>query len=428
MTTLVLFVALIVCLLLRVPIGISLGLSAVAAILQSDVVSLRYLAQSMTTGLDSFPLMAVPFFILAGELMGTGGISRRLLGAANAFVGATTGGMALVTILGCMFFAAISGSGPATVAAIGGIMVPEMLRQGYDKRFVCGLIATAGAIGVIIPPSIPMVIYAVAVNTSISDMFIGGIFPGILIGSLLMGWAYIYSRKRGYRCDDQRVPWAKRFAIFWEAKWALLVPVVILGGIYSGVFTPTEAAAIAVIYGLVVGLFVYRDLKLKDIPQILSRSALTTATILIIIGTATAFGRILTINRVPDTLANGISSFSSSPLIVLLLVMLLLLFVGCIMETLAAIIILAPILLPVVMGVQVDVIHFGIMMVTNLAIGFITPPLGVNLFVTCGIADISLDEMAKAILPWIGVMLLAQALIVIFPQITMVLVHLLNAN
>ncbi len=428
MTTLVLFLALIVCLLLRVPIGISLGLSALAAIAHSDVVSFRYLAQSMTTGLDSFPLMAVPFFILAGELMGTGGISHRLLGAANAFVGSLTGGMALVTILGCMFFAAISGSGPATVAAIGGIMVPEMLRQGYDKRFVCGLIATAGAIGVIIPPSIPMVIYAVAVNRSISDMFIGGIIPGMLIGGLLMGWAWLYSKKRGYRNADQTVPWSKRLAILWDAKWALLVPVVILGGIYSGVFTPTEAAAIAVIYGLVVGMFIYKDLHWKDIPKIFSRSALTTATILIIIGTATAFGRILTINRVPDTLAQSISAFSGTPLMVMLLVMLLLLFVGCIMETLAAIIILAPILLPVMLGVQINAIHFGIMMVANLAIGFITPPLGVNLFVTCGIADISLDEMSKAILPWIAVMLLALGLIVIFPQLSLFLVQLLNAR
>ncbi len=428
MTTLVLFLALIVCLLLRVPIGISLGLSAMAAIMQSDVVSLRYLAQSMTTGLDSFPLMAVPFFILAGELMGTGGISRRLLGTANAFVGSLTGGMALVTILGCMFFAAISGSGPATVAAIGGIMVPEMLRQGYDKRFVCGLIATAGAIGVIIPPSIPMVIYAVAVNRSISDMFIGGILPGVLIGTLLMGWAWFYSKRKGYRNVDHVVPWSERFSILWDAKWALLVPVVILGGIYSGVFTPTEAAAIAVIYGLVVGMFVYKDLHWKDIPSIFSRSALTTATILIIIGTATAFGRILTINRVPDLLAQSIAHFSSTPLVVMLLIMLLLLFVGCIMETLAAIIILAPILLPVVLGVDVNAIHFGIMMVANLAIGFITPPLGVNLFVTCGIADISLDEMSKAILPWIAVMLVALGLIVLFPDISLVLVNLLNAR
>lgn len=428
MTTFILFLTLIVCLLLRVPIGISLGISAVAAIAHSDIVSFRYLAQSMTTSLDSFPLMAVPFFILAGELMGTGGISRRLLGVANAFVGGLTGGMALVTVLGCMFFAAISGSGPATVAAIGGIVVPEMLRQGYDKRFVCGLIATAGAIGVIIPPSIPMVIYAVAVNRSISDMFIAGIFPGLLIGFMLMGWAWFYSRRKGYRCVDSVVPFKQRFALFWEAKWALLVPVVILGGIYSGVFTPTEAAAVAVIYGLVVGMFVYRDLSFKDVPRIFANSALTTATILIIIGTATAFGRILTLNRVPDMLAQSIASFSSSPLVVMLLVMMLLLFVGCIMETLAAIIILAPILLPVVEGVNVDPIHFGIAMVANLAIGFITPPLGVNLFVTCGMANISLDEMSKAIMPWICVMLVALGLIVVFPQISLFMVDLLKAH
>lgn len=428
MTTFILFLALFVCLLLRVPIGISLGLSAVAALLHADVVSFRYLAQSMITSLDSFPLMAVPFFILAGELMGTGGISRRLLGVANAFVGGMTGGMAMVTVLGCMFFAAISGSGPATVAAIGGIVVPEMLRQGYDRRFICGLIATAGSIGVIIPPSIPMVIYAVAVNKSISDMFIAGVFPGLLIGGLLMGWAWFYSRRHGYRCSDTKMHMRDRLRITWEAKWALLVPVVILGGIYSGVFTPTEAAAVAVIYGFIVGLFVYRDLKWRALPHILANSALTTATILIIIGTATTFGRILTLNRVPDMLAQGIAGFSSSYLVVMLLIMVLLLFVGCFMETLAAIIILAPILLPVAEGVGVNAIHFGIMMITNLAIGFITPPLGVNLFVTCGIGNISLDEMSKAILPWIAVMLVALGLVVIFPDISLYLVRLINVR
>ncbi|GAB7079421.1 TRAP transporter large permease [Megalodesulfovibrio paquesii] len=428
MTSLILFAALVVCLFLRVPIGISLGLSAVAAIAHSNIVSFRYLAQSMTTSLDSFPLMAVPFFILAGELMGTGGISRRLLGAANAFVGRMTGGMALVTVLGCMFFAAISGSGPATVAAIGGIVVPEMLRQGYDRRFTCGLIATAGAIGVIIPPSIPMVIYAVAVNKSITDMFIGGVFPGLLIGGLLMAWAWFYSRKKGYRYDHDAVPLRQRLAVIWEAKWALLVPVVILGGIYSGVFTPTEAAAVAVIYGFVVGMFVYKDLHWKTLPKIFADSALTTSTVLVIIGTATVFGRILTLNRVPDLLAQSIASFSHVPLVVILLIMLLLLFVGCIMETLAAIIILAPILLPVAEAVGIDPIHFGIMMVVNLAIGFITPPLGVNLFVTCGIGKISLDEMSKAIIPWIIVMLVSLALVVTIPDISLFLVHLLNAR
>lgn len=424
MTTFVLFITLVICLLMRVPIGISLGLSAMAAIAQSDIVSFRYLAQSMTTSLDSFPLMAVPFFILAGELMGTGGISRRLLGTANAFVGNLTGGMALVTVLGCMFFAAISGSAPATVAAIGGIVVPEMLRQGYDRSFICGLIATAGAIGVIIPPSIPMVIYAVAVNKSISDMFIAGIFPGLFIGSMLMAWAYIYSKKKNYRCMDESKPMKDRFAVLWEAKWALLVPVVILGGIYSGVFTPTEAAAVAVIYGFVIGMFVYRDLEWAALPRIFANSALTSATILIIIGTATTFGRILTLNRVPDMLATSIANFSHVPLIVLLLIMLLLLFVGCIMETLAAIIILAPILLPVVGAVDINPIHFGIMMVVNLAIGFITPPLGVNLFVTCSIGNISLDKMSKAIIPWIIVMLISLAVVVVFPQLSLYLINL----
>lgn len=426
MTTAILFLTLFICLILRVPIGISLGISAVAAILHSDIVSLRYLAQSMTTSMDSFPLMAVPFFILAGELMGTGGISKRLMGAANAFLGNVSGGMALVTVVCCMFFAAISGSGPATVAAIGGIILPEMLRQGYDKRFACGLIATAGSIGVIIPPSIPMVIYGVAVNVSISDMFISGIVPGLLIGFLLMIWAYIYSKKKGYIGDSGYIPYRQRFTILWEAKWALLVPIIILGGIYSGIFTPTEAAAVAVIYGMIVGVFVYKDLKIKDVPQVVANSALTTATVLIIIGTATAFGRILTLNRVPDALATNIASFSTNPTVILLLITLLLFVVGCFMETLASIIILAPILMPVAVAVGIDPIHLGIVMITTLAIGFVTPPLGVNLFVTCGIANISLEEITKGVLPWIGVMIVALALLLLIPQLSLFLVAILK--
>lgn len=423
MTTTILFVTLLICLILRVPIGISLGVSAVAAIWHSDVVSVRYLAQSMTTSMDSFPLMAVPFFILAGDLMGTGGISNRLMGAANAFLGNVTGGLALVAVACCMFFAAISGSGPATVAAIGGIVLPEMLRQGYDKRFACGLIATAGSIGVIIPPSIPMVIYGVAVNVSISDMFLAGVIPGLLIGLLLMLWAYAASKRYGYTGTGVHVPYKERFAILWEAKWALLVPIIILGGIYSGVFTPTEAAAIAVIYGMIVGLFVYKDLKFKDIPQVVANSALTTATVLIIIGTATAFGRILTLNRVPDMLATNIASFSTNATVVLLLIALLLLIVGCFMETLASIIILAPILYPVAMAVGIDPIHLGIVMISTLALGFVTPPLGVNLFVTCGIANISLDQITRGVLPWIGVMLVALLIILFVPQLSLVLVN-----
>ena len=424
MTVAILFSSLFACLILRAPIAIALGMASLVAIQYSGAVSLRYVATSMTTALDNFPLMGVPFFVLAGELMSTGGISKRLLDVANAFLGKVTGGTAVVTVVACMFFAAISGSGPATVAAVGCMMVPEMMRQGYDKKFACGLIASAGTIGVIIPPSVPMIIYAVSTSeVSISDMFMAGVFPGLLVGCVLILWAYAYSRAKGYKGDATyaEMPLAAKMRMVWQAKWALLVPVVILGGIYGGIFTPTEAAAVAVGYGFIVGKFIYRDLEWGDILPTICRSALTGATIMIIIGCATGFGRILAIHRVPETLAHSISAFSHSAFLVMTLTMLLLLVVGCFMEALAAINILAPILLPVAKLVGVDPVHFGIAMVVNLSIGYITPPLGVNLFVTCGIANISLDELSKSILPWLGMLLIALALIVAFPQISMFL-------
>ncbi|SBW02886.1 C4-dicarboxylate transport system (Permease large protein) [uncultured Alphaproteobacteria bacterium] len=424
MTTSILFSVLVLCLIARVPIGISLGIAALSTISYSGIVTTRYLAQTLTTSLDSFPLMAVPFFILAGDLMGTGGISRRLILVANTFLGGVTGGMAIVTVTACMAFAAISGSGPATVAAIGGLVIPEMLRQGYDKRFVCGLIAAAGTIGVIIPPSIPMVIYSVVVSSSISRMFMAGIIPGLLVGAGLVGYAYWYSRRMGYRFPAPATTFAQKFAVVREAKWALAVPVIILGGIYGGVFTPTEAAAIAVIYGFVMGKFVYRELSWSDVPRTIANSALTTATILIIIGTATSFGRILTLEHIPDTIASAIAQLSS-PVLIMLLIVTLLLFVGCFMETLASIIILAPILLPIALNLGLDPTYFGIVMVVGLAIGFVTPPLGVNLFVTCGIADIPLDTLSRAILPWIGVLVTCLLLITLFPGLSLFLPRLL---
>ena len=419
MVAAVLFGCFVIFLIIQVPIGISLGAASLITIWYSGLVKINYLAQSLTTATDSFPLMAVPFFILAGGLMGEGGISRRLLDTAGVLVGRMTGGLSLMTIMACMFFAAISGSSPATVAAIGGIMLPAMVKEGYDKGFSAGLVATSGSIGVIIPPSIPMVIFCVAAEkVSISDLFIAGIFPGLLIGCLLLAWAYIQSKRKGWKSTAKPLPAKEALKVVVDSIWALLVPVIILGGIYGGIFTPTEAAAVAVVYGFVVGVFVYKDLKLKDVPQVVINAGLTTATVLVIIGTATTFGRILTLERVPQTLVQMMTAFTDSPMVILLLMNLLLLLVGCFMETLAAIIILAPILLPVAMAVGIDPIHFGIIMVVNLAIGFITPPLGVNLFVTCGISKQSIEEVSKAVVPWFFVMLTALVIIILFPGLS----------
>jgi C4-dicarboxylate transporter DctM subunit len=421
MATPVLFITFIVCLAINVPIGAALGVASLAAIIVSPVMNISLLTRSLVTAIDSFPLMAVPFFILAGEIMGRGGISLRLLNTARVLFGRFTGGYGLVTVATCMFFAAISGSGPATVAAIGSLMIPSMVDKGYAKGYASAIVSAAGSIGVIIPPSIPMVVYSVAVGTSISTLFIAGVLPGLLIGFALMIINYIISRKKGYAGEVERYTTAEKVKVLWDSKWSLLVPIIILGGIYGGIFTPTEAAVVAVLYGLIIGIFVYRDIKTREVYDIFRQAALTTATAMIILGSATAFGRILTREQIPTHLANMIISFTDSRIVILLLINILLLIVGCFMETLAAILILAPILLPVVTRVGVDPIHFGIIMVVNLAIGFITPPVGVNLFVACGIAKISLEDISRSILKPLIVMIIVLLFITYIPQISLFL-------
>ncbi|WP_368503918.1 TRAP transporter large permease [Alkalihalophilus sp. As8PL] len=419
MTAIVLFASFALFLFLSVPIGIALGLATLVTILYSGSIPVEFLVQGLITSVDSFPLMAVPFFILAGEIMGKGGISNRLFLFANSIVGNKTGGFAIATIITCMFFAAISGSGPATVAAIGGIMIPAMVRQGYDKKFATALVAAAGSLGVIIPPSIPMVIYGVVGSASIGDMFIAGIIPGVLVGMGLMIYAYFHSKKKGYVGSPEKTSLKNILRSAWEAKWALLIPVIILGGIYGGIFTPTEAAVIAVVYGLIAGLLLYRELKIKDLPRVFADAALTTSTVLIIVGSATAFGRLLTIEQIPNQVAEAMLTISENPIVLILLITVLLLIVGCFMDTLAAIIILTPILLPIAVNLGYDPIHFGIIMVVNLAIGFITPPLGVNLFVGSGISGLSIETLSKAIIPFFVAMLATLLLIVFIPELSL---------
>lgn len=422
MTATLLFGSFALFLLLSVPIGIALGLATVITILITGVIPIDFLAKEMVNAVDSFPLMAVPFFILAGEIMGQGGISDRLFHVADTLVGHKTGGFAIATIITCMFFAAISGSGPATVAAIGGIMIPAMERVGYDRRFATATVAAAGSLGVIIPPSIPMVIYGVVGSVSIGGLFIAGIFPGLIVGLALIAWTYIHSRKMGYKGREQKASLAELWKAVWDAKWALIMPIIILGGIYGGIFTPTEAAVIAVVYGLIAGLILYRELKFTQLPSVAFNAALTTATILIIVGTATAFGRLLTIAQIPDQVAQLMLAISESDLVLILLINLFLLIVGCFMDTLAAIIILTPILLPIALNLGYDPIHFGIIMVVNLAIGFITPPLGVNLFVGSGISGLSIEALSKAILPFFIAMILSLLLIIFIPQLSLFLI------
>lgn len=396
MISLILFGLFIVFLLLSVPIAIALGLASTAALIVSGKVGINFVPQGLVTAIDSFPLMAVPFFILSGELMGHGGLSQRLLNVGKIFFGRYSGGLAIIAVATCVFFAAISGSGPATVAAIGALLFPAMLREGYRPSFSAGLVASAGSLGVIIPPSIPMVIYATTANVSVTKMFMAGVIPGLLIGLALILYAWLQSRADGQKPSPDRVTGREALAILWDAKWALFVPIIILGGIYGGVFTPTEAAAVGVVYGLIVGLLIYRELKLSALYRIFASAALTTATIMLIVGTATTFGRVLAIERIPMMLADLITSTVSDPLVLLFLINVLLLMIGSFMETLAAIIIMTPILLPLAVALGISPEHFGIVMIVNLAIGMVTPPVGVNLFVASRVANISLTEVVRS--------------------------------
>lgn len=426
MTVALLFGSFIFFLVLSVPIAIALGLASIVTIYGVQPISVEAFTQTMIQGLNSFPLMAVPLFTFAGDIMGRGGISKRLLNVAGVFFGRWTGGLGVVSIVTCLFFAAISGTGSATVAAIGVIMIPAMLAKNYDKTFAGALVATAGTVGTLIPPSICMVIYAVAAGVSVTGMFTAGIGPGLLVGLALIVYTFYYSKKNGYKGDERKYTFKEIVEIFKDAIPALMVPVIILGGIYGGVFTPTEAAAIACVYGIIVSVFVYKEVKISELPFIGFNACLLCAAVLVIIGISSGFGRILTITQVPISIANFILSITSNKILILLLINVLLLIVGTFMETNAAIIILVPILLPVVTALGVNPVQFGLIMVLNLAIGFVTPPLGANLFMACQISDIKFDDLAKAILPWILVMIVVLLLVTFIPAISLTLPKLLG--
>lgn len=421
MVAAVLFIALVVTLVLNMPVGIAIGVSSLCAILADGRISSLYIVQQLVTSADSFPLMAIPLFILAGELMGAGGVSKRLLNVCNVFLGRFTGGLATVTIVLCMFFAAVSGSGPATVAAIGSMVIPTMLDKGYSKSFTLALIATAGSIGVIIPPSISMVIYGVSTSTSISSLFMAGFLPGILIGFSLIVVSYLYCKKQGWKGDERKYTAKEKLAAIWDAKWALLNPIIILGGIYAGIFTPTEAAAVAAVYAFICGAFIYREFNIKEMFATIGNACNTTGTTMVIIGCATAFTKILTIEKIPGAITNGIINFTDNKILILLLINVLLLIVGCFMDTTPAMMVLAPILLPIAAQFGVDPIHFGIVMVVNLAIGFITPPLGINLFVASRVGRSDLETVCSGIIKFILVMVVDLLLITFIPAISMTL-------
>jgi len=413
------------CVFASVPIGFSIGLSVVAYALATGSVNMGYIASGLFASCDSFPLMAIPFFILSGALMEGGGLSKRLVLFFDSLVGHLTGGLAIVTVITCMFFGAISGSGPATTAAVGAIMVPTMVEKGYDKKFAMALVAASGCLGVIIPPSIPMVSYGISVNASIATMFMGGFLPGIVLGTLLIITAVYVCKKNGFTGNGEQFSWKKVGASFKDAFWAILSPVIILGGIYSGVFTPTEAAVVSVVYALFVGIFAYKELNTKNIYKKFAEAACTHGTVNIIVGTSTILGRVLTLEQIPDAVATSMIGFTDNKIIIMLIINLLL-GCGCLLETNSSILILAPILYPVAASFGVDIVHFGIIMVVNLAIGFITPPVGVNLFVACGIGNIPFAELVKKIIPFLLVLLVGLLLITYIPAITLTIPRILG--
>ena len=395
----VLFGSMFVLMFLSVPIGIVLGASVIITLLYTGTIPLLMVAQNAFAALDSFPLLAIPFFILAGSLMGYGGISRRLVMLAEALIGAITGGLAMVTITACMFFAAISGSAPATVSAIGSFMIPAMKEKRYDEDFAAALTAIAGSIGAIIPPSIPFVLYGVISGASIGELFISGIVPGILVGIALMIVSYFIAKKRNWMVSTERIPLLQALR---ESIWALFVPIIILGGIYGGIFTPTEAAVVASVYALVIGKFVYKELDFKVMYEAFKEASLVNGATSFMIGFSMSFAAFITMEQIPVKITEMMLSISSSTIVILLLINILLLIVGCFVDTISATIVLTPILLPIVTKLGMDPVHFGLQMVIAFCIGYVTPPYGCNLFVASAISNVSVIRISKAVLPMVA--------------------------
>lgn len=423
-----LFILFVVFLIIAIPVGITLGITAVLPHVfdPSFTVGAKYLIRAMFGGLDSFPLLAVPMFVLSGIIMAKGGISRKIFDIFAYFFGRFTAGLPCAVIVTCLFYGAISGSAPATVAAVGSMTIPILIGLGYDKTFSTSLVAVAGGLGVIIPPSIPFIMFGMASGASVSNLFLAGIIPGFVIALLLMSYAVFYCRKNGE--DKARIEeeigklHEKGFGkVFKESFWAILSPVIVLGCIYTGVTSPTEAAVISVYYALIVSLFIYKEIKFSDLWSILVEAIKTFTPILFILATSTAFSRVLTLMQVPQTVSAFILGNFSSKVVILLVINVFLLIVGMVMDTTPAILILTPILLPIAQSIGVDPIQFGVIMVVNLAIGFVTPPIGVNLFVASALTDVPVMEIAKKALPMIALFLIALLLFTFVPAFSLAL-------
>ncbi len=402
---------------LSVPVAVSIGLASLLGVGHEGMTWL-VVAQQIYAALDKYPLVAVPFFILAGNLMEAGGISERMVDFAKSLVGGLQGGLAITCVLTCMIFAAVAGSSVATTFAVGAILIPAMLRHGYPRPFAASLQASAAELGVVIPPSVPMILFAVSTDTSVGELFIAGVGPGILIAGALMLYVWLYAKRYGYGKNDGvgRLPVGASFRRAWMA---LLMPVIILGGIYGGVFTPTEASAVAVVYALFVGIFVYRRLNFKTLSRTFHRSVISTAVIMFIIANAGVFGFLLNRAGIPQALGDWLSVLFTDKYTFLLGVNVALFLIGMFIETSASVVVLAPLLLPVAMHFGVDPAHFGVIMVVNLALGMVTPPFGVNLFAACTVAQISIERLIRTLIPFVLVILACLMLITYVPQISL---------
>jgi C4-dicarboxylate transporter DctM subunit len=417
-TTAFLFVLLFGFMLLGMPIAIALGLSSVLTILFFGQDSLASLSLKLFETSEHFTLLAIPFFILSGAFMTTGGVARRMIRFAIAAIGHLRGGLAMASVLACMLFAAVSGSSPATVVAVGSIVIAGMVRAGYSKEFAAGVICNAGTLGILIPPSIVMVVYGAATETSVGQLFMAGVIPGIVLGLMLM--AAIYVRATMLKLPRQpRASVREMLTAARESVWGLLLLVIILGGIYGGIFTPTEAAAVAAVYAFIVAVFVYRDIGMKDVPKVLIDASKVTVMLMFIIANALLFAHVLTTERIPQLIAETIVSFGMPPWMFLVAVNVLLLVAGSFMEPTGIILILAPILFPIAMELGIDPVHLGIIMTVNLEIGMVTPPVGLNLFVTAGITNMSIVQVVRAALPWLGVLLAFLVLVTYVPQLSL---------
>jgi len=407
------------CFALTVSVAVSIGLSAIVGI-QVDDAHMLISVKEMFNSINKFPLAAIPFFILAGNLMETGGISRRLVEFAKSIVGGIQGGLPMTCVLTCMIFAAISGSSVATTFAVGAILIPALIKHGYPKPWATALQATSAELGVVIPPSIPMILFGVSAEVSIGELFVAGVGPGLLIAGTLTLFVWLCAKFKGWGKNDgdDRLGFGKAT---WQAGWALIMPVIVLGGIYGGIFTPTEAAAVAVFYAFIVGTLIYREIGIKDMYKILRKSVISSAVIMFIIANAGLFAFMITRAGVPAAIGMWLEQVLQSPLYFLLGINLALFIIGMFIETGAAILVLAPILVPVAIYFGIDPVHFGMIMVVNLALGMVTPPFGVNLFAACTVAKISLEHVVKDLIPFIGVILACLMLISYVPEISLTL-------